>query len=152
LLGLVLWVVLCVGGGALVGVVTQGGDSLWYASLNKPTWTPPSRVFAPVWTTLYAAMGLAAWLVWRQGGWSRQSMPLTVFFAQLTLNFAWSFIFFGLQQIVWALIDIFTLWTLIAVTIRVFTRVNRAAAWLLAPYLAWVSFATALNAAIVWMN
>jgi tryptophan-rich sensory protein len=105
-----------------------------------------------VWTTLYAAMGLAAWLVWRQGGWSRQSMPLTVFFTQLTLNFAWSFIFFGLQQIVWALIDIFTLWTLIAVTIRVFTRVNRAASWLLAPYLAWVSFATVLNAAIVWIN
>jgi tryptophan-rich sensory protein len=105
-----------------------------------------------VWTTLYAAMGLAAWLVWREGGWSRQSIPLTIFLAQLTLNFAWSLIFFGLQQIFWALVDIFTLWVLIVMTIRVFTRVNLAAAWLLAPYLAWVCFATALNAAIAWMN
>jgi tryptophan-rich sensory protein len=152
LLGLALWVVLCVGGGALIGVVTQGGDSLWYASLNKPAWTPPSWVFAPVWTTLYAAMGLTAWLVWREGGWKRQSVPLAMFVAQLTLNFSWSLIFFSLREIVWALVDIVALWLLIALTMLVFARVNRAAAWLLAPYLAWVSFATALNAAIVWMN
>jgi tryptophan-rich sensory protein len=152
ILGLALWIALCVGGGALIGVATQGGDSVWYASLNKPEWTPPPWVFAPVWTTLYAAMGFAVWLVWREGGWSRQSIALAVFLAQLTLNFAWSLVFFGLQQIVWALVDIVALWLLIVMTMRVFVPVNRGAAWLLAPYLAWVSFATALNAAIVWMN
>jgi benzodiazapine receptor len=152
LLVLALWIALCVGGGALIGVTTQGGDSPWYASLNKPSWTPPSWVFAPVWTTLYAAMGIAAWLVWREGGWRQQRLPLIVFLAQLTLNFAWSLVFFGLQQITWALVDIVALWLLIVMAIRVFVRVQRAAAWLLAPYLAWVSFATVLNAAIVWMN
>ena len=152
LVALALWIALCVGGGALVGVTTDGGDSPWYASLNKPSWTPPGWVFAPVWTTLYAAMGVAAWLVWREGGWRQQSWPIVVFVAQLTLNFAWSLVFFGLQQITWALVDIVALWLLIAMTIRVFVRVQRAAAWLLAPYLAWVSFAALLNAAIVWMN
>jgi tryptophan-rich sensory protein len=152
LVALALWIALCVGGGALIGVTTQGGDSPWYASLNKPWWTPPGWVFAPVWTTLYAAMGVAAWLVWREGGWRQQRLPLTVFLAQLTLNFAWSVIFFGLRQITWALVDIVALWLLIVMTIRAFVRVKRAAAWLLAPYLAWVGFATALNAAIAWMN
>lgn len=152
LLGLALWIALCVGGGALIGLTTQGGDSRWYASLNKPSWTPPSWVFAPVWTTLYAAMGVAAWLVWREGGWHQQRLPLIVFLVQLTLNFAWSLIFFGLQQITWGLVDIVALWLLIVLAIRVFVRVKRAAAWLLAPYLIWVSFATALNAAIAWMN
>lgn len=151
LVALALWIALCVGGGALIGITTQGGDSPWYASLDKPSWTPPSWVFAPVWTTLYAAMGVAAWLVWREGGWPRQRLPLIVFLVQLALNLAWSAIFFGLQQITWALVDIVALWLLIVMTIRVFVRVNRAAAWLLAPYLAWVSFATALNAAIAWM-
>lgn len=149
---LALWIALTVGGGALIGVATQGGGSQWYASLNKPPWTPPGWVFAPVWTTLYAAMGVAAWLVWRRGGWRQQRLPLIVFLVQLALNFVWSPIFFGLQQITWALVDIVALWLLIVMTIRVFGRVRRAAAWLLAPYLAWVSFATVLNAAIVSMN
>ena len=152
LVALALWIALCVGGGALIGVTTQGGDSPWYASLNKPSWTPPGWVFAPVWTTLYAAMGVAAWLVWREGGWRQQRLPLIVFLVQLTLNFAWSLVFFGLHQITWAFVDIVALWLLIVMTIRVFVRVQQPAAWLLAPYLAWVSFATVLNAAIVWMN
>ena len=152
LVALALWIALCVGGGALIGVTTQAGDSPWYASLNKPSWTPPSWVFAPVWTTLYAAMGVAAWLVWREGGWRQQRLPLIVFLAQLTLNFAWSPLFFGLQQITWAFIDIVALWLLIVMATRGFVRVKRAAAWLLSPYLAWVSFATAVNVAIAWMN
>ncbi len=152
LLGLALWIALCVGGGALIGVTTQGGDSRWYASLTKASWTPPSWVFAPVWTTLYAALGVAAWLVWREGGWRQQRLPLIVFLVQLTLNFAWFPIFFGLQQITWALVDIVALWLLIVLAIRVFVRVKRLAAWLLAPYLAWVSYATTLNGAIAWLN
>jgi translocator protein len=149
---LALWIALCAGGGALIGLSTQGGDSPWYASLDKPSWTPPGWLFGPVWTTLYTAMGVAAWLVSREGGWRQQRWPLTVFLAQLAVNFAWSPLFFGLRQITWALVDIVVLWVLIVVTIRLFARVKPAAAWLLTPYLAWVSFATALNAAIVWMN
>lgn len=149
---LTLWVALCAGGGALIGLATQGGDSLWYASLDKPSWTPPGWIFGPVWTTLYTAMGVAAWLVWREGQWRQQRLPLTVFLVQLAVNFAWSPLFFGLRQITWGLVDIVVLWVLIVVTIRLFARVKPAAAWLLTPYLAWVSFATALNAAIVWMN
>jgi tryptophan-rich sensory protein len=149
---LACWIALCVGGGAGIGVTTQGGDSTWYASLDKPFWTPPGWIFAPVWTALYAAMGVAAWLVWREGGWRQQRLPVVVFLVQLTLNFAWSLIFFSLQQTTSALVDIVALWLSIALTIRLFGRVRRAAAWLLVPYLAWVSFASALNAAIVWMN
>ena len=152
LVALALWIALCVGGGTLIGLAAPGGDSPWYASLDKPSWTPPGWLFAPVWTMLYTAMGVAAWLVWREGGWRQQRLPLAVFLAQLALNFAWSPLFFGLRQITWALVDIVAIWLLIVLTMRLFGRVQRAAAWLLTPYLAWVSFATALNAAIVWMN
>jgi translocator protein len=147
-IGLLLWVTACVGGGALAGFSTAGGDSVWYRTLDKPAWTPPSWVFGPVWTILYAAMGLAAWRVWRRGGWSAQSAPLTAFVAQLLLNFAWSFIFFGAQQIGWALVEIVCLWLAIVWTIWLFRRADRPAAWLLAPYLGWVTFAAALNATI----
>lgn len=146
--GLALWVALCVGGGAMIGIVTAGGDSAWYQTLDKPSWTPPGWVFSPVWTALYAAMGVAAWRVWRRGGWSVQRAPLAAFLAQLGLNFAWSFLFFSLHLAGWALADILLLWAAIALTIGLFARVDRAAAWLLAPYLAWVTFASALNGAI----
>jgi tryptophan-rich sensory protein len=146
--GLLLWLGACVGGGAFVGVLTAGGDSAWYRMLEKPSWNPPSWVFGPVWTTLYAAMGIAAWRVWRQGGWGRHPGALTAFVVQLLLNFAWSFIFFGAQQVGWALVEIVCLWAAIVGTIWLFRDVDRPAAWLLVPYLAWVTFATALNAAI----
>ena len=146
--GLVSWLVVCVGGGALVGMVTAGGDSAWYQALAKPTWTPPSWIFGPVWTLLYAAMALAAWRVWRRGGWTARAVPLSAFVVQLGLNFAWSFIFISFHRIGWALVDILLLWLMIVVTIRLFAIVDRYAAWLLAPYLGWVMFAAALNAEI----
>jgi tryptophan-rich sensory protein len=93
-------------------------------------------------------MAASAWLVWRRGGWPAQARPLGAFVAQLGLNFAWSFLFFSLQRTRWALVDIVLLWIAIVVTIAAFARVDRRAAWLLAPYLAWVSFAVALNASI----
>ena len=102
----------------------------------------------PVWTALYAAMSIAAWRVWRRGGGQARRGPLALFVSQLVLNFAWSFIFFGAHQIGWALADILMLWILIALTIRRFAAIDPAAAWLLAPYLAWVTYAAALNAAI----
>jgi tryptophan-rich sensory protein len=147
-LGFAAWILGCVAGGALVGVASAGGDSPWYHTLPKPAWTPPSWVFAPVWTTLYAAMGLSAGLVWQRGGWATQRMPLLVFLAQLALNFAWSFIFFAFHQIEWALVDIVILGVLIIVTMIMFARVDPRASWLLVPYLAWVSFAAVLNARI----
>lgn len=149
---LFLWISLTVVGGAVIGLFTNGGDSSWYLGLNKPTWTPPSWVFAPVWTTLYAMMGVAAWLVWRRGGWAHQRAPLVAFLAQLACNFAWSVCFFMLQSPALALADIAVLWLLIVTTIRLFATVDVRAAWLLVPYLAWVSFASALNLAIVTMN
>lgn len=150
--GLIGWLALCVGGGALIGVVTSGGGDPWYLALNKPTWNPPSWVFGPVWTTLYALMGTAAWRVWRRGGWSAHATALGLFVAQLALNFAWSFLFFTMQQPVTALADIVALLLTLVLTAWAFFNVDRLAAWLLMPYLAWVSFATVLNATIVAMN
>ncbi len=146
------WLALCVGGGALIGVATAGGDSAWYRALDKPAWNPPSDVFAPVWTTLYAMMAVAAWRVWRKGGWARHATALNLFVAQLTLNFAWSILFFSQQTVQGALVDIVALWVLIVATIWAFSRIDNLAAWLLVPYLAWVSFATALNATIAALN
>lgn len=152
LIPLAIWIVVCVGGGALTGIATAGGDSEWYRNLQKPAWTPPSWVFAPVWTTLYAAMGISAWLVWRRGGWRAQRTPLSAFVVQLAFNFSWSFFFFGMQRIALALADIVLLWIAIVATLTLFARVDRLAAWLLAPYLAWVTYAAALNAAIFAAN
>ncbi|MGE0594059.1 MAG: TspO/MBR family protein [Vicinamibacterales bacterium] len=147
-----LWLVGFIGVCQLVGIVAALGtstDTVWYDQLAKPDWNPPRWVFAPVWTTLYALMGIAAWRVWRTG---RGAPALRLFFMQLALNFAWSFLFFGAQAIVAALIEIVVLWIAIVVTTAAFWRLDRPAAWLMAPYLAWVSFATALNGAIVLMN
>lgn len=113
---------------------------------------PPSWVFAPVWTTLYVLMGVAAWLVWRAGGWRRQSGALGLFLVQLALNIAWSFLFFGAHALAASLIEMSVMWVAIAMTIARFHRVRPLAGWLLVPYLAWVTFATALTAAIVRMN
>ena len=151
-MALALWVGVCVVGGATVGLLTSGGDSAWYVGLRKPTWNPPSWVFAPVWTTLYAGMGIAAWRVWRRGRWQAQGSALRVFLAQLMVNWAWSFLFFTLQSPLLALADIVLLWFCIAWTCRLFARVDRVAAWLLTPYLGWVTFAGILNLAIVAMN
>jgi len=151
-MALVLWIVLCVGGGALVGLTSASGDTEWYRSLVKPAWNPPSWVFGPVWTTLYAMMAVAAWRVWQRGGWAKQAPALRLFLLQLALNFSWSYLFFRFQQIELALADIVLMWVLIVLTIRAFARIDRPAAWLLAPYLAWVTYATTLNAAIAILN
>lgn len=146
------WLMLTVGGGTAIGLLSNGGDGAWFQALRKPTWNPPNWVFAPVWTTLYVGMGVAAWLVWRDGGWARQRRALTLFLTQLALNFAWSPIFFNAHQPGWALLDLTALWAALALTIGRFATVRRAAAWLLVPYLAWVTFAASLNAWIVGAN
>jgi benzodiazapine receptor len=134
---------------ALGGVSTANSVRDWYPTIAKPAWTPPSWLFGPVWTALYAMMAVAAWLVWRRAGWAG---ALVWFAAQLVLNAAWSPVFFGLHRIGLALLNIVLLWLAIAGTTAAFWRVQPAAGVLLVPYLTWVSFAVALNFAIWRLN
>ena len=124
----------------------------WYASLQKPSWNPPGWIFGPVWTALYAMMAVAAWMVWRRGGWEKQRKPLVIFLAQLILNALWTPLFFGLHRPGLAFAEIVLLWLAIVATIVVFRPVSRAAMLLLVPYLAWVSFAAALNFTLWRLN
>lgn len=117
----------------------------WYATLKKPSWNPPDWIFGPVWSALYTMMAVAAWLVWQRGGFVAQRRPLALFLAQLGLNALWTPLFFGLHRPGLAFAEIVLLWVAIAATLAAFRRVNQAAAWLLAPYLVWVSFAAVLN-------
>jgi tryptophan-rich sensory protein len=124
----------------------------WYAGLTKPAWNPPNWLFAPVWTALYLLMAIAAWLVWRESGFSGAAVPLAVFVLQLILNAGWSWIFFGRHEIRLALIEIVILWLAILWTVLAFWRVSPVAGALLVPYLLWVSFASVLNYAIWRLN
>jgi tryptophan-rich sensory protein len=139
---LVGWVFICFAAASLGGLFMPGE---WYASLKKPTWNPPAWIFGPVWTALYTTMAAAAWLVWRRGGWAAQRRPLLLFLAQLALNAVWTPLFFGLHRPGLAFAEIVLLWLAIAASLAAFCSVSRAAAWLLVPYLAWVSFAAVLN-------
>ncbi|MCO5297093.1 MAG: DUF2867 domain-containing protein [Fimbriimonadaceae bacterium] len=134
----------------LGGWATSSSVGTWFATLAKPSWNPPSWVFGPVWSVLYAAMAVAAWLVWRTR--PRTDAPLVAYWVQLALNLGWSWLFFGLRAPGWALVEIVLLLGSIAVTRSLFARVSRVAGWLFVPYLGWVAFATALNAAIWWLN
>jgi len=148
-LALIGWLVICFAASAL-GAFFMPGE--WYARLNKPAWNPPGWVFGPVWTLLYAMMAAAAWLVWKQGGFAAQRRPLVLFLGQLSLNAAWSPLFFGLQEPGIAFAEIVILWLAIVGTIIAFYRVNRTAAGLLLPYLAWVTFAAVLNFTLWRLN
>jgi translocator protein len=148
-LGLIAWLLL-VALAAWFG--SQFAPGAWYQALEKPAWTPPSWLFGPVWTVLYAMMGVAAWLVWRERGFSGAPTALGLFLLQLVLNAAWSWLFFGLQRPDLAAAEILILWAAIAATIVASWRVRPLAGWLLVPYLLWVSFAAALNVAIWRLN
>ncbi|MBI2108677.1 MAG: tryptophan-rich sensory protein [Parcubacteria group bacterium] len=139
--------------GIIGSVFTVSAIPTWYAGLVKPALNPPSWVFGPVWTILYALMGIAAFWVWRMG-WERKEikMALGVFGIQLFLNAIWSIIFFGLHSSTWALVDIILLWFAIVWTMVVFYKISKPAAYLLIPYLLWVSFASYLNYSIWLLN
>lgn len=124
----------------------------FYRSLHRPAWAPPGWLFGPVWTGLYLSMAVGAWLVWRRGGWAEQRRPLAFYLIQLALNAAWTPLFFGLRNPGLALVEIVVLLAAIVVTLRAFWRARRPAGALLIPYLAWVSFATALNFSIWHLN
>ena len=148
-IGLVLFVVVCLGVGGLGAVATTPEIDSWYRTVIKPTWNPPDWVFGPVWTTLFVLMGISGWLVWKSAGFKSASTPLTLFAVQLALNVAWSWIFFGMHQIGWAVVEIGILWLAILATAVAFFRHSVPAGWLLVPYLGWVTFASVLNF-IIW--
>jgi benzodiazapine receptor len=139
--------------GISAGLVTAQGTRDWYPLLAKPAFTPPSWLFAPVWTALYLMMGIACYLVWKRGtAQPGVRVALVAFGTQLALNWLWSILFFGLRSPLAGLIDIVLLFVLIALTVRLFRAVSRPAALLLLPYLMWVGFATVLNFEIWRLN
>jgi tryptophan-rich sensory protein len=142
---------ICLAVGGLGAVATTPQIPAWYAQLRKPSWTPPDRVFGPVWTSLYVLMGFAAWLVWRHQPMD-VTLALMLFGIQLALNLAWSFVFFAAHAVGWALVEVVALWMAVAATIWAFAPISTVAAWLLAPYLAWITYAASLNAAIWRLN
>lgn len=137
---------------ALGSVPTARAIPTWYRTLEKPDWNPPDRVFGPVWTLLYGLVGIAVVLVRRQPRTANTDRAQTVFGLQLALNLAWSFVFFGRRSVRGGLVAVALLWVAIAATIIEFRRIKPAAALLLVPYLAWVSFAAILNAEIARRN
>lgn len=136
----------------ILGSVSTVPSLPWYAQLIKPSLNPPSWVFGPVWVVLYFLMGVSLFLVWQQRRKCRIKTPLIIFGVQLLLNALWSFFFFSLHSFELALLDIILLWLAILSTIIFFSRLSRPAAWLLVPYLLWVSFAVYLCASIWFWN
>lgn len=152
-LGIFVAVLICELAGIVGSLFTAPSIPGWYAGLTKPPFNPPGWVFAPVWTILYALMGIAAWLVYDKG--VRRAdvkRALFVFVAQLVLNVLWSVMFFGAHQILGAVVIIVALWILILGTILRFHKISRPAAYLLVPYLLWVGFATVLNVSLYVLN
>jgi len=142
--------------GIIGSLFTAPSIPTWYAGIAKPALNPPVWVFGPVWITLFAIMGIAAALVWSfQGDEAKlrsKNKALAIFFLQLILNTFWSIIFFELHSPGWAFIEVIFLWLAIVATIIAFAKISRPAAWLLAPYILWVSFAAYLNFAVWAIN
>lgn len=151
-IGLIVWLIVCFAAAGLGSFATTPEISGWFQSIAKPRWNPPNWIFGPVWTTLYAMMAVAAWLIWKTDGWRDAKLPLTLFVVQLLLNIAWSWIFFNQHQPGLAFLEIMLLWIAIAATNFSFFRRSLVAGWLLVPYLAWVTFAAVLNFAIWQVN
>jgi len=150
-LGLVGWLVVSFAASAIGAVASLQAKS-FYSQLIQPDWAPPSGIFGPVWTILYALMGIAAWLVWCSGGFRHQQQALTLFLLQLAFNALWSWLFFAWHLGAMALADIAILWILIVATLFSFWRVRPLAGGLFIPYLLWVSFASVLNYSIWQLN
>lgn len=149
--GLFVWLVVSFIAAAIGGAASIQAGS-FYTELVRPDWAPPPAVFGPVWTVLYALMGIAAWLVWRVGGFRAARSALTLFLVQLVFNALWSWLFFAWQRGALAFADILLLWVLIVATVIAFWRIRALAGALLVPYLLWVSFAAALNYSVWRLN
>ncbi len=151
--GLILAILVCQAAGFLGSVFTVKAIPTWYSYLQKPVFTPPSWLFGPAWITLYTLMGIAVYLVFRQG-WEKPAIRSAVYLfgVQLVLNALWTPLFFGLHWLLVAFIEIELLWVLILLTILKFWKASRAAGLLMIPYLLWVTFASALNLSFWFLN
>jgi benzodiazapine receptor len=152
---LILSVGVCLLAGVIGSYFTTPNIATWYDTLQKPFFTPPPWVFAPVWTTLYILMGISLWLVWRE--WKSTEtgdarLAFKLFFMQLGLNVLWSLLFFGFRSPLAGMIGIILLWIAILATIVVFFRISRTAGLLLIPYIAWVTAASALTLGVLTLN
>lgn len=143
-LGLVGWLVATFAAGS-VGAIASARAATFYGQLSQPNWAPPAWLFGPAWSVLYISMAIAAWLVWRERGFRGARIALSLYVIQLAANALWTWLFFVLRLGALSLAEIVLLWLLIAATIVNFWPIRRLAAWLLVPYLAWVSFASALT-------
>ena len=151
IIGFIAWLTLSFMAAAIGAVVSIQASS-FYLQLARPEWAPPAGVFGPVWTVLYVLMAIAAWLVWRVGGFRVARTALMLFLVQLAINALWSWLFFGWHWGGLAFVDICLLWVLIIATLIAFWRIRPLAGALLIPYLLWVSFAMALNYSIWQLN
>jgi len=149
LLGLGVFALLALAAASSGAVFTPDA---WYRTMNKPSWTPADWVFPTVWTPLYVLIAASGWLVWREAGLAGAALPLAVYVIQLVLNAGWSAIFFGLKKPGLAFVEVLTLWLSIALTMILFWPISTTAALLLAPYLLWVTIASALNFQVWRMN
>ncbi len=147
---LIGWILLSFAAAAIGGIASANAPE-FYRELALPSWAPPAWVFGPVWSVLYLLMAIAAWMVWREGGFERQRVALGLFLVQLAANTLWSWLFFAWQQGMWSFVDIAVLWLLIIATTLAFWRVRPLAGMLLLPYFAWVSFAGVLNF-VIWRS
>ena len=139
--------------GAVAGMFTAPEIKGWFQTINKPSWQPPNWLFGPVWTLLYVLMGVAFYLIWKSKAAAiKKRMAITLWVIQLVFNFFWSFIFFKKHQIDWALGEIVVLWFFILLTMLAFGRIQKLAAWLMVPYISWVTFATLLTLTIYQLN
>lgn len=150
-LGLAGWLAASFAAGG-VGAIASADAPQFYGQLVQPSWAPPAWLFGPAWTVLFILMGVSAWLVWRSHGFRGAGAALKLFVAQLVANALWSWLFFAWRQGAWALAEVAVLWLLIAATLFAFWRLHKLAAVLLVPYLAWVSFAAALNFTLWRLN
>lgn len=150
-LGLGGWLLASLVTAALGGLASVNAAG-FYGQLVQPAWAPPAWLFGPVWSVLFVLMGISAWLVWRRHGFAGAGAALKLYVAQLVANALWTWLFFAWRQGAMALAEIALLWLLIAATIHLFWRLHRLAALLLVPYLAWVSFAAALNFSLWRLN
>jgi len=153
---LIISILICLGAGFLGSAFTTPSIATWYAFLEKPSFSPPNWLFAPVWTILFIMMGIALSIIWKKGfkksNAGKNKEAIIIFFIQLALNITWSFCFFYWHAPFWAFIDIIILWFFILLTLIKFWKINKAAGGLLIPYLLWVSFASFLNYAIYRLN
>ena len=139
--------------GGIAGLLTTSEINGWFQSIKKPWWQPPNWVFGPVWAGLYLLMGVAFYLIWKSSVPAKQKgMAITLWIIQLVFNFFWSYIFFKKHQIDWALGEIVLLWVFILLTMLSFGRIRKTAAWLMVPYISWVTFATLLTLTIYRLN